>query len=168
MNWAHIHLMINHFPVIGVIFGFLLLVAAMVKKSEELKKVSLGIFIIMALIAIPVYLTGEPAEEMVEDLVGVSESIIEQHEEMALISLIAVILLGVTAAVGLFFFRHSVTIPGWFVVIALILSIIAGGLIGKTANLGGQIRHSEIRKDFQLSISDAKIQKRSEKERHDD
>ena len=142
MNWAHIHLMINHFPVIGVIFGFLLLVAAMAKKSEELKKVSLGIFIIMALIAIPVYLTGEPAEEMVEDLAGVSESIIEQHEEMALISLIAVILLGVTATVGLFFFRHSVTIPGWFVVIILILSIIAGGLIGKTANLGGQIRHS--------------------------
>jgi hypothetical protein len=116
--------------------------------------VSLWVLVIVSLIALPVYLTGEPSEEMVEDLAGVSESIIEQHEDIALISLIAVILLGVTATVGLFFFRHSATIPGWFIAISLIISIIAGGLMGKTANLGGQIRHSEIRKDFQLSITD--------------
>ncbi len=168
MNLAHIHLMLNHFPVVGVVFGFLLLLVSLLKKSEELKKVSLWVLVIVSLIALPVYLTGEPSEEMVEDLAGVSESIIEQHEDIALISLIAVILLGVTATVGLFFFRHSATIPGWFIAISLIISIIAGGLMGKTANLGGQIRHSEIRKDFQLSITDVKIQKEEERKRHDD
>jgi hypothetical protein len=32
---------------------------------------------------IPAYLTGEPTEELVENLTGVSKSSIEQHEEAA-------------------------------------------------------------------------------------
>jgi hypothetical protein len=35
MNWAHVHLMINHFPVIGALGAILLLVYALVRKSEE-------------------------------------------------------------------------------------------------------------------------------------
>lgn len=164
MNLAHIHLMLNHFPVVGITFGFLLLIVSLLKKSKELQEISLWGLVIVSLIAIPVYLTGEPSEEIVEDLAGVSKSIIEQHEEMALISLIAVILSGVAAAAGLFFFRRSTNIPGWLITITLIFSVIAGGLIGKTANLGGQIRHPEIRKDFQLPISDVKIQKEEERD----
>ncbi|MCI0564610.1 MAG: hypothetical protein MN733_39585, partial [Nitrososphaera sp.] len=68
MNLAHVHLLLNHFPVIGTVFGFLFLAYAMAKKSEELKKVSLGIFVLIALIALPVYFTGEPAEEVVKHL----------------------------------------------------------------------------------------------------
>lgn len=167
MNWAHIHLMINHLPVVGLLFGFLLLILSTIKKSEELKKISLWCLAVVALTAIPVYLTGEPSEEMVEDLAGVDESMIEQHEDMAFISLIAVILLGAIATGGLFLFRRSATIPGWFIVITLILSVIASGLIGKTANMGGQIRHTEIRKDFQLSISDVKIKEKTEERNKD-
>lgn len=167
MNWAHLHLMIKHFPVVGLLFGFLLLLLSIIKKSEELKRVSLWILVVVSLIALPVYMTGESAEDMVKNLVGVSDSIIEQHEEMAKTSLIAVILLGVTAVVGLFFFRHSAIIPGLYMALLLAISIIAGGLMGKTANLGGQIRHPEVRKDFQLSLRDVKIQK-EEREKHDD
>lgn len=159
MNWAHIHLMINHFPVVGLLFGFLLLILSIAKKSEDLKRISMWILVVVSLIVLPVYLTGESSEDMVEDLAGVSESIIEQHEEMAKISLISVILLGITVVAGLFFFRRITTIPRWFIMLLLIISIIAGGLMGKTANLGGQIRHTEIRKDFQVFLKDVKIEK---------
>lgn len=50
------------------------------------------------------------------------------------------------------------------ITVTLVLSVIAGGLIGKTANIGGQIRRTEIRKDFQLPISDVKINEKTEKE----
>jgi len=63
MNWAHIHLSLNHLPVVGIIFGVLLLLLALLRKSEELKRVSLGVFVLTALIALPVYFTGEPAEK---------------------------------------------------------------------------------------------------------
>ena len=62
MNATHLHLMLNHIPVLGTVFGLGLLVFALWRKSEELKKAALGIFLIVALLAVPVYLTGEPAE----------------------------------------------------------------------------------------------------------
>jgi hypothetical protein len=84
MNWAHVHLMLSHLPVVGTIFGLLLLLLAQLRKSEELKRVSLGIFVLTALLALPVYFTGEPAEKVVEHLPGVTEPLIEEHENAAL------------------------------------------------------------------------------------
>ena len=155
MNLAHIHLMINHFPIIGIAFGILLLIWAILRKNEEVKRASFGIFVIIALIALPVYFTGEPAEEIVEHLPGVKESIIEKHEEMALISLVFIEILGAIAAAGLFLSFRSKPFISWLVAALLILSVVSGGLIAKTANIGGQIRHTEIRKDFQLSIPES-------------
>ncbi|HEX7295623.1 MAG TPA: hypothetical protein VF251_07710, partial [Pyrinomonadaceae bacterium] len=61
MSWVHLHLLLNHVPLLGAAFATFLLAFAMLKGSDELKKVSLGASVIAALIAIPVYLTGEPA-----------------------------------------------------------------------------------------------------------
>jgi uncharacterized membrane protein len=115
MNWAHIHLMSNHFPVIGIVFGILLLLLALLRKSEELKKVSFGIFILIALVAFVVYFSGEPAEEVVEHLPGVKGSVIEQHEEMALVSLIFIEILGIMASIGLFLSFRAKSNMKWFV-----------------------------------------------------
>ncbi len=166
MNWAHIHLMINHFPVIGIVFGILLLSLAIIRKGEELKVVSFGFLVIIALATLAVYFTGEPAEEIVEELQGVTESLIEQHEEMAFVALIAVETVGIIAGIGLFISLLSKSVSSWIVIVLLLLSILTGGLIAKTANVGGQIRHSEIRKDFQYSMSHREIG--GERERHDD
>lgn len=145
MNWAHVHLLINHFPIIGTVLGILFLVVALVRQSRDLQRAILGYFILIALLALPVYLTGGPAADLIEELPGVSESAIEQHEEAALIALVAVEVSGVLAAGGLFFFRRRATIPTWFVSLLLLLSIAVGGWMAWTANLGGQIRHPEIR-----------------------
>jgi uncharacterized membrane protein len=145
MNWAHVHIAINHAPVVGIIFGFLLLTYGMVRKSEELKKASLGIFVIIALIAIPVYFTGGGAEEVVEHLPGVSESIIEKHEDSAFSTFVMVEILGLLTLGGLFLYRSPQNPSTWFVILSLILSILVCGLMARTANLGGQIRHTEIR-----------------------
>jgi hypothetical protein len=64
INWAHVHLMINHFPVIGMPIGILLLAYALVRKSEEVKTAGLGLFVLIALMTISVFLTGEGAEDM--------------------------------------------------------------------------------------------------------
>ena len=76
MNWAHVHLMLNHIPVVGIGFAILLLAVAVVRRSHELTNVALVFVILVSLWAIPAYLTGEPAEEVVEDLPGVSEELI--------------------------------------------------------------------------------------------
>lgn len=144
MSGVHIHLMLNHIPVIGMILAFLLFGVAAYRKSIELIKVILGLFIVLALVSIPVYLTGEPAEDVVEHMPGVSRDFIHAHEDAAAFALASVDVLGVASLVGLFLFRGG-ALPQWFVVVMLVLSIVSAGLMAYTGNLGGQIRHSEIR-----------------------
>jgi len=145
MSATHLHLLLNHVPVLGTIFGLCLLAFALWRRSEELKKTALGVFVIVTLLAVPVYLTGEPAEHAVENLPGVSEPLMEQHEETAEISFIGLVVVGVVALAGLAMFRRGKPVPVWFGLVMLTASLVVSGLMGWTANLGGQVRHSEIR-----------------------
>ena len=146
MDAAHIHLMLNHIPVLGLTMGFVVLGWGAFRSSDDVKKVGLMMLVITALAAIPVYLTGEPAEEIVERLPGVSEQIIEQHEGSALTSLILAIVTGGAAFLSLIarrFLSDRLAAAGLFATLAL--ALIGGGAMAYTANLGGQIRHTEIR-----------------------
>lgn len=137
--------MVNHFPVIGILFIILLFLYGLVRKSEEIKKVSIGAFVLLALVTVPVYFTGTAAEKTVKDLPGVTEVFIGRHEEMAGLSVVLIETLGIACLAGLFFFRRSAVIPKWFIALVLVLSFSAAAFVGLTANLGGQIRHTEIR-----------------------
>ena len=105
--------MLNHVPVLGVAFGLALVGLSLWRKGGELKRVSLGFLIVVAALSIPAYLTGEPAEKIVEDLPGVSEDVIEQHEEAAQVAFVGVLILGAVALCGLIFFRGETRVPNW-------------------------------------------------------
>ena len=66
MNLAHLHIVLNHFPTIGTVVGLGLFIVALVTKSDDLKRASLGIFLILALLAIPTYLSGSAAQQAIE------------------------------------------------------------------------------------------------------
>jgi len=145
MNNTHVHLLLNHFPVIGSLIGIMILLYGLLIKNINIQKVSLATIVVMALIAIPVFLTGEPAEEAVENLPGVVESIIESHEEAAEVAFWVMMFTGGLALItlGLQIINHP--FAKTFVLIALISGIASFGLMGRAAYLGGQIRHTEIR-----------------------
>jgi glucan phosphoethanolaminetransferase (alkaline phosphatase superfamily) len=145
LNWPHVHLIINHFPVVGILGVILLLAYAIVRKSEEVKLATLGLIVLLALMTIAVYLTGQAAEDTVKKLPGVTEASISRHEEVADLSLILMEASGVLALAGLFLTRRRGVMPKWLVSLVLILSLVTAVILGYTANLGGEIRHSEIR-----------------------
>lgn len=145
MNWAHVHLIINHIPVIGIGLLILLFIVAIVRKNKGLITVALAFIILISLATIPVYLTGEPAEEVVEDMPGISEELIEEHEEQAEIAFILVEVAGGLALITLIARRYSDKLGQRLVILTLLVLIVSGGLIGWTANLGGKIHHEEIR-----------------------
>jgi uncharacterized membrane protein len=162
INSAHVHLLMNHLPIIGTAFGLLLLAAGIIRRSDDLKKAGLTTFALAAIITLPVYLTGEPAEEIVEGLPGVSEAIVEEHEDAALIASIACGVLGALAAFGLVrSWRKQV--PAWIATSALALSLIVSGLMMWTGSLGGQIRHTEVRGGAAAPVTPP-----AERERDDD
>lgn len=147
MDWTYVHLTTNHFPVVGAIFGTLILAWGIFKGERSVWSVGLWIMVFTGLIAIPVYLTGEPAEETVEHLPGVLESIIEEHEEFAKFGLISAIVSGVAALVSLLLLRKDTNAgkAKMLLFATLALSAITVGMMGWTAKLGGVIRHTEIR-----------------------
>jgi len=151
MNAAHFHLMINHFPVIGLVIGAAVLGAAMLRRSEELARVGAILLVFVALVTIPVYLTGEPAEEIVEHLPGASEQLLHSHEDVAVYAMILIELIGAAALVGLVAYRNKSALPQWFVPGLFVLSLVAVALVGWTSYVGGQIMHPEARPSFEAS-----------------
>lgn len=144
MSAVHLHLLLNHFPVVGAVLGVLLLSYALVRKSSDLTKVAFGLFALLGVVAGVVYLTGGSAEEAVENLPGLSETLLERHEEAALA---ATIVMGAVGAIALFLllvFRRR-AVPRAMITAALLVAVGGVGVLGYAANLGGQIRHTEIR-----------------------
>ncbi|HUJ19471.1 MAG TPA: hypothetical protein VL197_15910 [Nitrospirota bacterium] len=145
MNWPHLHLIINHVPVIGVPGVILLLVYGMVRKSGEVLALSLALFVLLALMTPAVFFSGQAAEDTVKKLPGVTEGYIGRHEEAADIALTLVEILGAMSLAGLFLLRRKGAIPKWVSFLVLVAALITAVVVGFTANLGGQIRHPEIR-----------------------
>jgi hypothetical protein len=145
MNLTHLHLLLNHLPVLGSVFGLGLLLFGLWRRSADIWKASLGVFVLAALAAVPVYLTGEPAEDGVERLAGVSKAAIENHEEAATVALTIVAVIGLAALVSLIVWRGNRPTPAWARTGLAVAAMVAAAAMARTACLGGPIRHSEIR-----------------------
>lgn len=152
MTAAHFHLALNHVPLFGILIGALLLGYGVWRNHEDVQKVSLGLLAIGGLMAVAVYLTGEPAEEVVEGLAGVSHDAIEAHEQFGLYSLIAGIVTAVASLGALILGAVRQRLVRWTVTLALLLALATAGLIGYTANLGGQVSHPELRGETVTSV----------------
>jgi uncharacterized membrane protein len=144
MNAAQIHLALNHAPLFLALTGGIILLYSLFTKQEATRRIALYLLVAGALLTLPVYFTGEGTEELVEELPGVSEGIIEQHEDMAKISLVIILITGVAALVSLFVQRNK-SIGRAVIIVTAVLSLASFGVMAQTAHLGGQIRHSEIR-----------------------
>ena len=84
------------------------------------------------------------AEERVENIQGVVEATIKQHEEFALFALVSLIVLGVGSIIGLFLTLRKSKLITTTAFVILAISLISFGLVARTGYLGGQIRHTEI------------------------
>jgi uncharacterized membrane protein len=143
MNGAHLHLVLNHVPVLGTIFGLALLGWGLFRRSDVLQRAALITCVVVALGAVPAYLTGEPAEDIIENIAPTVENAIEAHEEAALVSFIAVGVLGALALAALLLARTRFN-PTLAVYSAFATAVVTAALMAWTANLGGRIRHPEL------------------------
>jgi len=144
MNTVHLHLLLNHVPIIGAVLGVLLVAVAIVRRSDELGKVALGAFVLLGIVSVAVFLTGEPAEDLVEKLPGFSKALTEEHEEAALLATIVMGGVGLLSLIVLGAFRKR-SLARWVAPALLVVAVGATATMGYAANLGGQIRHTEIR-----------------------
>ena len=147
MNGTHIHLLLNHLPIIGLPIGLLILLVARIQKNEGMTRFAFLFTAVVGLMAIPVFLTGEPAEEAVEHLPGVTRTFIHNHEEAGEVAMVLSILSAALAAVLLFIprFQNAKKFQAKGIIALIVVLGVAAGSLAYTGYLGGQIRHTEIR-----------------------
>jgi uncharacterized membrane protein len=143
MNLAHVHLLLNHFPTIGFGIALALYLVALIGKKDDLHRASLVILFLIAAVAIPTYMSGNAAEEVLKANSDVTP-LIRAHEDAALEGFVIMEITGFLAWLALWQYRLLRRAPGWSTPVILLLAVISFGLMARAANLGGEIRHPEI------------------------
>lgn len=154
MNDAHLHMVFNHFPIIGLFFGIGILAFGIFKKHTILVNTAYVMFIFCMIMAKATMMTGEGAEEIVEEL-GISHDIIHNHEEVAETFMKVLYVLGILSILGLVanFKKHAKASIVSYVV--LVLAIGAAVLSKSVGTSGGEIRHTEIRENANINNASA-------------
>lgn len=166
MNLAHLHLILNHIPVIGIPTALVFLVYGIYVKHQPLQRFALLVLVALAAVVLPVYFTGEPAEEIVEHLPGVAESFIEAHEDAALFSLIITLITGAAAVIALWF-QNDPKKSRWMNFGVMAVACLAVLSLLYTANLGGKVRHTELRASGDMPAN-GEMKGETEKEKDND
>ena len=144
MNQVHVHLVITHLPIFGSLLGAFVLAYGLWTSSNTTKMAAYYLLVISAIGAGIAYFTGEGAEESVEDLPGVVEKLIKEHEDFALFALISLLVLGAAALLALYLTYKKSSASKTVAVVTLLISLISFGLVARTGYLGGKIRHTEL------------------------
>ncbi len=144
MNDAHLHLLFNHFPIVGTFISLAVLGIGFIINNSTVKKIAYGILIFCAIMTLPAFFTGEGAEEIVEEFPGVSHDVIHEHEEMAELSLWIGIITGIVAAFALYFEVVGHKLARVFSLFALLSNLACFIVMARVGNSGGEIRHPEI------------------------
>src|SRR5579875_3738294 len=104
MNMAHLHLLLNHFPILGSIFITVMFAIALIFRNTFLQKVSLWFLVAIALMTAATYFTGGHAVDAVENLPTTSMAMVNLHENAARIGLILMFFTGALAVGSLLLF----------------------------------------------------------------
>jgi uncharacterized membrane protein len=145
MNDAHLHMLVNHFPIIGTILGLGILITGLFIKNNAVKNTAYALFIIAALFGAFSMATGDGAEELVEDMPNIGHQIIHEHEELAEKFILVMYATGIFSILSIF---TSAKKHKWAKIcsfLTLLFALTASILAKSVGTSGGEIRHTEIR-----------------------
>jgi uncharacterized membrane protein len=148
-NAAHLHLLVNHFPIFLPLFGLIILIVGIVFKSEIVKRVSLAMFIFSGVFAFIAFSTGEGAEEIAEELKR-SHDLIHEHEEAAETFALLSYVLAIFSIVAFWFNWKKHPFKDLSMYIVLLISIAVIYLSYPAGQTGGEITHPEVSNDFKV------------------
>ena len=146
MALSHLHLVLNHVPVIGSVIALGLLLLALVRRSTDLRRAGLEVMVLVGLLSLPAYLSGAGAQPELtarKDM-EVSVAMIREHHDAALIGSVAMLVTVMAAWVALWQMRRRTRPARGVFGAVLLLAIVTVALMGRASNIGGQIRHPEV------------------------
>jgi len=147
-NLAHLHIAINHIPVILIPAALVTLAVGVWRRSESVFRTGIVVAWVGVAFGLATYLTGDAAADLVMAVEKAQEKtldpIVAEHDASAGWALGSAVLVAVA---GVWAWRRKglgreVTVP------LLVLTAFSTAILGRTALLGGRIRHPEARAGF--------------------
>jgi len=154
MNEAHFHLLVNHFPITGTMLGLLVFAFGLLLKNDTVIKTSLYVIAGAALLAIPALLSGEGAEELIEELPGISHDVIHEHEEKGELFVWFSGILAGLSLFGIWVVSKAQAYKKAILWLTFGFGLATAFLAAQVGNSGGLIRHPEI----EAQVSDLKTE----------
>jgi len=154
--WSHVHIILNHFPTVGFVFALVFYIAGLVVNNVVMKRASLVVFVVCAILGVPTYVTGAASLWALTGVPGISRAVIHAHRDMALLTLFGLAFTGVGAWIELWRFRHLGRFSNRSLYLVLSFAIITLGVMAETGHRGGQINHPEIRVATDILPTDPK------------
>ena len=145
MNTAHLHLLLNHVPTVGMVVSFGVLLLSFIRRDTGMRRLALELFCVIALVTLPAYISGLGTQLALEQSrPEVVKELMARHHDAAILGSIGMVFTGIFAWLALWQIRR-VSRPS-VVVLGLVLlgSVITVALMARAASLGGEIRHPEI------------------------
>jgi hypothetical protein len=149
--------MLNHVPTVGFAVAVCLLVISLVYTDDRLQRLSFGLMVLIAVVTLPVYLSGAAAVGIIRDLPEVSGALIRAHEDAALSAFALMQITGGAAWLALWQCRRFARPPRGTVLCVLLFSLAAMGWMAYAASLGGAIRHPEIAAIEAAAVGEAAV-----------
>lgn len=155
MNDAHLHLILNHFPIIGVIFGFGILLVGLILGNNTIKNVAYLLFVVAAIFAFFSVQTGGGAAHIVKNIPDTGKEIkkaIHNHAELAEKFALLLYALALISLVGLYLNikNHSQAVLVSYIVFAIAAASVF--IATEVGSLGGEIRHTEIKAETTSNV----------------
>ncbi len=144
MNATYLHLLVNHLPLFGALFGTVALLWGLIKHNSGLKTAGLVFLIAASAGGWLAHISGERAEHFVEELPGVSRRTVHEHEEAAETTHLFVVPLGLFAILALYLDKKGskwTPISVWTAAALGAATCITAGIAAET---GGHIMHIEV------------------------
>jgi hypothetical protein len=144
VNLAHLHLVMNHVPTVGAVAALGLLLLAFVRRNEHLKLAGLEVLFVIAVLTLPVFVSGVAAYQEMRDRTDISVDAVKIHQDAAIIGFTVMEFAGFAAWIALWQSRRRGSAARGVVPATMVLLVVALAIMGRAANLGGDIRHPEI------------------------
>jgi len=145
--WSHFHVILNHFPSVGLTFALGFYIVALVTNNDVMKRTGLILFTICGVLGVPTYVTGAAAMWALTQppMAGISKALINEHRDMALLTLFGLAFTGGAAWIETWRYRYLGRFSNFSLYLTLAFAVITLLIMAETGHRGGQINHPEIR-----------------------
>jgi hypothetical protein len=131
-------------PTLGSVLALGLLLLAFVRRNEHLTHVGLEVLFIIAVLSLPVYVTGVGAQRELRGRQEVSDTAIREHQDAAIYGFAVMEFAGFVGWLALWQSRRAGRPARALVPATILLLVVALAIMARAANLGGEIRHPEM------------------------